>query len=1384
MKRILLLLLLPLFLITIPGIAGQISPYDASTKTDANKPQAAPESHPAEILVRFKKSTGESRINAITKRHGAKEIKRFKQPKNIRNSTITQWRTIKLSNNANKKKVMEALQKNPFVEIVEPNYKVNINALPNDPMFSSLWGLHNTGQTGGTNDSDIDAPEAWDNLTGANSNIIVAVIDTGVDYNHPDLAANMWTNPDEIPANGIDDDSNGYIDDVYGYDFYNYDADPWDDRNHGTHVAGTISAVGNNNIGVTGVSWGARIMAVKFLSASGSGYTSDAVNAVLYATGMGAKIMNNSWGGGGYSQALADAISAANDAGSLFVAAAGNSSRNNDRVPHYPSSYDISNVLAVAATDHEDLLAYFSSYGASTVDLSAPGVNILSTVPGSSYASFNGTSMATPHVAGAAALLLAQNPDRSALGLKRLIMDTTDSIPALTDITVSGGRLNVASAVNCDTTGYTASIISPRDNFTVTGGDPTIVRALLSSCGNPIKDATVSASFDNNDTTITLYDDGLHDDLLANDGIYAGTWNPYTFGTVVATVTSTHPVLGNRSDSVTGSVLQNATYDVSDEPYSWVDATPGTAITLTDDGTINIPMGFNFQFYDIGYDNITVSANGIVIPGTNSTGAYVWANDSIPDSDAPNNLIAPYWDDLDPSAGGMIYSLLDGTAPNRRFIISWVDIPHRNTTGTASFQVILEESSNNIIFQYQDTDFGNTLYNNGISATVGVEDVTGTIGTQISYNNSSITPLSAKRLVYHGIVGNHRPAAIISAPEFAELGAYITLDGTGSYDLDNDALTHLWDLGDGNSSELPVVDHAYASIGTYNVELVVNDGIVPSTPANKELTVVGPAAPVADIGGPYETFAGGIISFDASASYDPDGDTVRYLWTFDDGSTATGPVANHQYYYSGTYSVNLLVSDGIHEALPVTTTVTVLPNQIPDAVIDGPGNVHWGTPVVYDASASYDPDGHAIVAYEWTVNSQVVSTESSLTYTFPEPGNYTVWLKVYDGYLWSSTSGLGIVVENQAPTAAITAPTSAHWGVPVQFDGALSADPDGDPITRYYWKFGDGRTTTGVNPTHSFAAPGSYTVTLTVSDGFATSLAASHVITIDNLAPTATITAPTTAHWGVPVQFDGALSTDADGDSITQYNWNFGDGATATGVNPTHSFTSPGSYTVTLTVSDGVTTSLAASHVITIGNLAPTATITAPTTAHWDDPVRFDGALSADPDGDAITQYNWNFGDGATATGANATHSFASPGNYTVTLTVSDGFATSLAASHVITIENDIPIAQINDPDTARRLQSKFIAAWGADDPSGDPITLHWDFGDGTTETTTTRYAYHTYSEIGTYTITLVVADAFDESAPATAQVEVLNSVPFINIVRSGSTYEGDILLSRCVLVV
>ncbi len=408
----------------------------------------------------------------------------------------------------------------PDVAYYEPDAVLEVQVMPNDPSFGTLWGLHNTGQSGGTVDVDIDAPEAWDITTGS-SDVVIAVIDSGVDYTHVDLVANMWTNPGETPGDGEDNDGNGYIDDVYGWDWAYDDDDPMDGDGHGTHVSGTIGGVGDNATGVVGVNWTVKIMALKFLNDSGSGSTADAVSAVNYATMMkrdyGVNIVatNNSWGGGGASSSMSAAIEASGDEGILFLAAAGNGGADeigddNDVTPYYPATYDLDNIISVASITRTDARSVFSNYGAVSVDLAAPGSSIYSTLPGDSYGTYSGTSMATPHVSGVVGLMAALDPTASAGAIKSAIFSSVVPIPAMDGITATGGRLNAYAALQ------TLSIAGPRlQSISTAATTPPVDEITANFTEDLLGSSVVGANF-------LLRDDGADDAFdTGDDTIYA-----------------------------------------------------------------------------------------------------------------------------------------------------------------------------------------------------------------------------------------------------------------------------------------------------------------------------------------------------------------------------------------------------------------------------------------------------------------------------------------------------------------------------------------------------------------------------------------------------------------------------------------------------------------------------------------------------------------------------------------------------------------------------------------------------------------------------------------------------------------------------------------------
>src|SRR5262245_44389098 len=779
-----------------------------------------PRAIPGELIVRYKKDAGPSERASLRAQMNATVVHQFQ---------FIEAEHLRLKPGQDAAKVIAKFAKHARIEYVEPNYEWTIDAVPNDPRFPELYAMRNTGQTGGTPGAEIKAVNAWAVFTG-DPNLKIGVSDTGVDYNHPDLATNVWTNPGEIPGNNIDDDNNGFVDDVHGYDFVNNDGDPFDDNGHGTHCSGTIAGIGNNGVGVTGVNWQAKIVGIKFLSAAGSGSTDNAIRGIQYAITVGCKLTSNSWGGGGFSQALLDAINAAGAANQLFVAAAGNASQNTDVTPSYPASYNSPYIISVAATDHNDNLASFSNYGATTVDLAAPGLNILSCQPGGGYQLLSGTSMATPHVAGVVGLAMGRFPAATNLFIKSLILNRADVKPQLNGKVLTNGRLNALLAIaDPDVTppGQVTNLaVSEAGSshlkltWTATGDDGNTGRATqyeIRRSTSPITDETsflagtlvsapdplVAGSAESLELgglafTTTYFVALRARDEFGNGGPISNVANGTTLGApdLLASPTSFSATLlsgASTSQSLTLSNTGPGTLDFtiptpelafsqappfqympigkgesdprvgdpvvqgsggpdgfgyrwvdSNSPsgptFAWVDITGiGSPLTLSgDDATSGaVPIGFDFPFYGNNFNSLRVCTNGWLSFTSTST---AYDNQPLPNGGAPENLVAPFWDDLDFGAANRVYTYNDGT----RFIVSWIGVPHYDPGGSPggpyTFQAILYPTGE-IRYQYLSVASPTN------SATVGIQNGTMSVGLTTAFNTNYVANNLAVRVV-------------------------------------------------------------------------------------------------------------------------------------------------------------------------------------------------------------------------------------------------------------------------------------------------------------------------------------------------------------------------------------------------------------------------------------------------------------------------------------------------------------------------------------------------------------------------------------------------------------------------------------------------------------
>lgn len=714
------------------------------------------------ILVMFKPGVSKQERQQVIQKQGASLRQLDEQGRDLKMRYVADGRIVKVlvPKGTDRDTLIKRLSVNPAVAVAEPDYPLHALATPDDPDFGQLWGLLNTGQNSGTAGADIKATDAWDISTGSHE-IVIGVIDSGMDYNHPDLIDNRWVNPGDLPGS------------TYGYSTLNAELDPMDSDSHGTHVAGTIGASGNNGIGVAGVNWSVTLLPCQFLGPTG-GSTAGAIECINYFTdlklnhGVNVKATNNSWGGGSYSDTLKAAIESGGEAGILFIAAAGNSGVDADSTPMYPAAYDLDTIVSVASTDRNDDLSIFTSgasnYGAVSVDLGAPGSAILSTVPGGGYASYSGTSMASPHVAGAAALLWSVNPDITALEMKSILMNSGDSLSALEGKTVSGKRLNLANAmVDADPTPSFRLNITPR-NQQITAGDATQYTVDIGNIADWMGEVALTVDVDPALEGVSLSADtaepGQSVTLDVNTSAETA-WGTYQF-----TVTGTDTATGELVKSVNAS-LEVLPQGLQDYPYSNDNASPIPDNTPEGiSSVISVPQSGSLFGVNVGVD-IT----------------HTWRGDLIVMLRSPQ---------------GTEHTL------------------HNRTGG----------SEDNLIQSWQLDSFNGEEMQGDWTLTVS-DNANLDTGTLNNWQ-LTLTALSDDT--------PPEPVAPVAAFSYTASGLSVSFTDM-STDANNNISSYSWDFGDSNTSDSTNPQHSYAEPGSYQVSLTVTDSTGLTDTSSQTVTV-------------------------------------------------------------------------------------------------------------------------------------------------------------------------------------------------------------------------------------------------------------------------------------------------------------------------------------------------------------------------------------------------------------------------------------------------------------------------------------------------------------------------------------------------------------------
>lgn len=985
--------------------------------------------------------------------------------------------------------MVERLKHNPHIEYAELNHRFYPSVIPNDPSYGQLWGM-----------PKINAEQAWEMEMGSRE-VVVGVIDTGFDYTHPDLRDNIWVNPNEVPNNGIDDDGNGYIDDIHGISAINDNGNPQDTHYHGTHVAGTIGATGNNGSGVVGVNWNTAMVGCSFLGSQG-GTTADGIQCIDYMVdlknrGVNIRVLNNSWGGGSFSQALEDAITAANNADILFVAAAGNDAIDNDVNDSWPANHDVANVMAIASTTRDDEMSYFSQWGLNTVDMGAPGSDVYSTVPGSDYNTLSGTSMATPHVAGAAALILAADPTLTTADVKNILMSSGDPIAALEGKTVTGKRLNLESALNMAGAGGPGYylLVSPASR-TVNQDSSVTFDIDMNAVGGYNGNASFSAD--------------LPAGLNAAVSFSSNTV-PADGRTIMTVSTDANTTLGNHIitiNAVDGDIHKSIDVSLLVYPAGTFSTTYSNEnpLAIPDDNAdgvssvINVPINLTLTDLVVNLDIAHTYIGDLLVTLTSPSGRTVTLHNRTGGS--ADNLVASYAVedfDLEEASGDWILHITDSGFRDTGTLKSWsMDVTGGSQPGTnlpptvtigANLQnaLYLPGDVVNFVADATDSEDGDVR-----ASLVWTSSLDGQIGTGGNFSRSDLS-----QGTHQITVTASDSQGVVSSREFF---LYIVSDGTlVSYEDTN--RQPIFDMG-------TIVAEIEVPLGLKIKDMNLFVDIQHSLANDMLIHLVSPDGTRVEI-------------FDRKGSDEYYRDLVKTFYPVEfNGEMAAGiwQLIIKDEWSGNSGWLNRWALSFTHDG-----DAGIPDNQAPVVNILAPvggSSVIEGDTVAFMGSANDAEDGDVANTLEWTSDLDgVIGQGVSFSTNSLSVGQHTVTASAADSQAANGVALVTLTVE----AAPVNELPSAEFSFQVNHLDVNFADASGDndgAVVAWAWDFGDGNISSLANPSHSYASGGSYEVTLTVTDNSGASHSISKQVSV-----------------AAAISLSGAGSTDGSKVNVN-LNWN------------------------------------------------------------------------------------------------------------------------------------------------------------------------------------------------------------------------------------------------------